>query len=60
MVREIEEELGLVVGETDLWRAALAPPAAPPPNGIVDREHHELNLLRDDRPWRSTVRARSK
>jgi isopentenyldiphosphate isomerase len=58
MVREVEEELGLVVAEADLWRQPWHRQQHHHTNGLIDREHHELNLLRDDRPleaYRPTV-----
>ncbi len=50
MVREVEEELGLVVDEADLWSRPWHRQQHHHTNGLIDREHHELNLLRDDRP----------
>ena len=49
MVREVEEELGLVVDEAALWQRPWHRQQHHHPNGLIDREHHELNLLRDDR-----------
>jgi isopentenyldiphosphate isomerase len=50
MLREVEEELGLVVDETELVALPWHRQEHRHPNGIVDREHHELNLLRCDLP----------
>lgn len=50
MVREVEEELGLRVAEADLVRLPGHSQEHRHPNGLVDREHHELNLYRCDLP----------
>lgn len=50
MVREVVEELGLEVAETELIRLAGHRQEHTHPNGLVDREHHELNLYRCDLP----------
>jgi isopentenyldiphosphate isomerase len=50
MVREVEEELGLTVAVADLVALPWHRQQHHHPNGIRDREHHELNLLRCDRP----------
>lgn len=47
-IREIEEELGLVVAERELVPLPRHSQEHRHPNGIVDREHHDLNLLRCD------------
>jgi len=51
MLREVQEELGLEVAETDLLRLPWHRQQHHHPNGIIDREHHELNLLRCDLPF---------
>jgi isopentenyldiphosphate isomerase len=51
MLRELDEELGLVVAESELVRLPRHSQEHAHPNGIVDREHHELNLLRCDLPF---------
>lgn len=50
MVRELEEELGLRVAESDLLRRPWHRQVHFHANGLIDREHHELNLLRCDQP----------
>lgn len=51
MLREVEEELGLVVPEDELVALPRHSQEHHHPNGIVDREHHDLNLLRCDLPF---------
>ena len=48
MVREVEEELGLRVAEHELVRRPWHRQVHFHANGLIDREHHELNLLRCD------------
>ena len=48
MVREVLEELGLEVAESELMRLPSHRQEHYHPNGIIDREHHELNLYRCD------------
>jgi isopentenyldiphosphate isomerase len=51
MLREVEEELGLEIAESELVRLPRHRQEHRHPNGIIDREHHELNLLRCDLPF---------
>lgn len=51
MPREVQEELGLVVAENELVPLPRHRQEHRHPNGIVDREHHDLNLLRCDLPF---------
>jgi 8-oxo-dGTP pyrophosphatase MutT (NUDIX family) len=53
MVREVEEELGLRIAERDLVRRPWHRQVHFHTNGLIDREHHELNLLRHDAPLES-------
>jgi isopentenyldiphosphate isomerase len=50
MVREVAEELGLEVDEAELLRLPWHRQEHFHPNGLIDREHHELNLWRCDQP----------
>jgi len=50
MLREVREELGLTVSESDLLALPRHRQEHVHANGIVDREHHDLNLLRCDLP----------
>jgi isopentenyldiphosphate isomerase len=47
-IREVEEELGLTVDERELVALPRHSQEHLHPNGIVDREHHALHLLRCD------------
>jgi isopentenyldiphosphate isomerase len=48
--REIEEELGLSVELSELVSLPTSSHAHYHPNGLIDREHHDLYLLRCDLP----------
>ena len=50
MVREVLEELGLEIAADDLVPLPRHRQEHHHANGIVDREHHELHLLRCDQP----------
>jgi isopentenyldiphosphate isomerase len=50
MVREVTEELGLEVDESELLRLPWHRQEHFHSNGLIDREHHELNLWRCDQP----------
>ena len=50
MVREVLEELGLEVAPEDLVPLPRHRQEHYHPNGIIDREYHELNMLRCDLP----------
>lgn len=49
-LREVQEELGLVVDPRDLVALPVHHQEHRHPNGIIDREHHDLHLLRCDLP----------
>jgi isopentenyldiphosphate isomerase len=50
-LREVAEELGLAIAEADLAPLPRHRQEHRHPNGIVDREHHDLNLVRCDLPF---------
>ena len=51
MLREIAEELGLMVSEFELVQLPRHRQEHRHPNGLVDREHHDLNLLLCELPF---------
>jgi isopentenyldiphosphate isomerase len=51
VLREVDEELGLVVTEQELMSLPRHRQEHRHANGIIDREHHDLHLLRRDLPF---------
>jgi isopentenyldiphosphate isomerase len=51
VLREVDEELGLVIAEQELVALPRHRQEHRHANGIIDREHHDLHLLRCDLPF---------